>query len=297
MSKKCAFVAIVGRPNVGKSSLMNYIIGAKVAIVTPKPQTTRNRIMGVFTEDDMQLIFIDTPGIHLPKTRLGRQMNKSAYSSLLDTDCVVFVVDSNHEIRDEERAIISKLQSAKVPVVLALNKVDKLKTKENLLIKIDEYNELLNFKALIPTSAKTGDGVNVLKDLLKELAPESTHHFDEDMLSDMPERAIAGEIIREKLLILLNDEVPHGIMVDIEKFSERKSAKGEDIVDIEAYIYCERESHKGIIIGKKGALLKTAGTYAREDMEEFFGVKINLNLWVKVRENWRNHDATISKIF
>lgn len=293
MNTKSAFVAIIGRPNVGKSSLLNYLLGRKIAIVSPKPQTTRNRITGVLTEGDTQYVFIDTPGMHMPRTTLGGIMVKAINDTVSDIDAAVLVVEPVKEPTKAELGLIEKLKDKKIPAILAVNKIDSVKNKEDLLPAIEAYSSLLDFAAIVPISAKTGENVGVLKEEISKYAAESPFFFDADTLTDQPERVIAAEVIREKMLRLLDKEIPHGTAVVIESMKERENS---DLMDIEATIYCERESHKAIIIGKKGSMLKKIGQYARHDMEEFFGCRINLNCWVKVKEGWRNRIATIHNL-
>ena len=288
--KKTAFITIIGRPNVGKSSILNHFLGQKIAIVSDKPQTTRTRIMGVLTEDDTQLVFTDTPGFHKPKTKLGEKMVKAVGDSIADVDACLFVVEVGDEIRETEKELIDKVKKAKIPTVLAINKVDTLENKEDLMKNILELSSAYDFEAIVPVSAKKGDNMDELKAELKKLSVESEFFFDEDTLTDQPERVIAAEIIREKLLRSLDREVPHGIAVGIEKLKERDD---KDLIDIEATIYCEKESHKGIVIGKQGATLKRISTRARQDLERFFDCQINLKCWVKVKDGWRNREGII----
>ncbi len=287
---KTAFIAIVGCPNVGKSSILNRLLGQKIAIVSDKPQTTRTKIMGVLTKDDVQLVFTDTPGFHKPKNKLGEKMIKAVGDSISGVDAVLFVTEPEGELRPAERELIEKFQKEKLPVVLAINKVDTIPEKEQLMERILKLSQLYPFEAVVPVSALRGVNMPELEDELSKLAFESVFFFPEDTLTDQPERVIAGEIIREKLLRSLDKEIPHGTAVSIEKMSERPNG---EILDIEAIIYCERESHKGIIIGKGGAMLKKVSTRAREDMERFFQCKINLKCWVKVKEGWRNREGLI----
>ncbi len=287
---KTAFVAIVGCPNVGKSSLLNRMIGQKVAIVTSKPQTTRTRIMGVLTLDETQLVFTDTPGYHRPHNKLGEKMNQAVSDSISGVDACLFVVEPRGELRPEEQELLRKFRQQDMPVVLAINKIDTVENKQDLALRISSLSALYNFTAVVPVCAVKGDGVDELLQELTALAEPSVHYFPDDALTDQPERVIAAEIIREKMLRLLQDEVPHGTAVSMERFSERED---RDLLDLEAVIYCERESHKGIIIGKKGAMLKKISTYAREDMEKFFGCQVNLHCWVKVKEGWRDRDSLI----
>ena len=293
METKSSFLSIVGKPNVGKSSLLNRMIGQKVAIVSNKPQTTRTKIMGVLTEGPVQLVFTDTPGYFHPKNKLGEKMMEAVSNSISGVDAALFVVEPEDGLTDEERELLDKLKKGNIPTVLAINKIDRVEEKETLITRIAEMSALMDFRAIVPVSAAKGDGVDELLQELQNLAEPSPHFFPDDTLTDQPERVIAAEIIREKLLRLLDKEVPHGTAVAIETFHERRTREKETILDIDAVIYCEKESHKGIIIGKKGAMLKRVSTYAREDMERFFGCKVNLHCWVKVREGWRNRENYI----
>ena len=282
------FVAIVGRPNVGKSSLMNRFVGEKVAIVSPKPQTTRNKIIGILTKGAVQMVFIDTPGLHKPRTKLSEYMVKQINESVADVDVGVLVTEATGEITRAEHDLVASLKAAKIPVLLAINKIDLLSQKELMMKKIEEFSKELDFEAIIPISALKGEGVQILLDKVESYIKEGPHYFDDDSMTDQPERVIVSEIIREKVLNNMQDEIPHGVAVSIENMKERKNAQGEDITDIDATIFCERDSHKGMIIGKGGVMLKKIGTHARVDAQRFLGVKINLRLWVKVREGWRN---------
>ena len=287
---KTAFISIVGCPNVGKSSLLNRMLGQKVAIVSNKPQTTRTKIMGVLTNGDTQLVFTDTPGFHKPKNKLGEKMIKAVGDSISGVDAVLFVVEPEGELRAAEKELIERFKREKLPVVLAINKVDTVAEKEKLMAKILEMSSLYNFEAVVPVSAIKGTNMDELVSELEKLAEESVFFFPEDTLTDQPERVIAAEIIREKILRNLDKEIPHGTAVSIEKMREREDG---GIMYIDAVIYCEKDSHKGIIIGKKGAMLKKISTRAREDMERFFCCKINLQCWVKVKEGWRNKEGLI----
>lgn len=287
---KTAFIAIVGRPNVGKSSILNKLLGQKIAIVSDKPQTTRTRIMGVLTIDETQLVFTDTPGFHRPKTKLGEKMVKAVSDSISGVDLCLFVIESEGELRETELELIEKFKQQKMPVVLAINKIDTLSDKAVLMKHIMDMTQLYDFEAIVPVSAVKNDGLDALTDELIKLAQPSEHFFPEDTLTDQPERVIVSEIVREKMLRLLDKEIPHGVAVAVEKMRERSD---KDLIDIETTIYCERESHKGIIIGKKGATLKRISTYARQDMEKFFGCQINLQCWVKVKDDWRNREGLI----
>lgn len=291
-TSKTAFIAIVGKANVGKSSILNRLIGSKIAIVSSKPQTTRTRIMGVLTtEDNVQLVFTDTPGFHKPKNKLGEKMVQAVSDSISGVDSCLFVVDANDEkLNTAELELIKKFKTEKMTVVLAINKIDMLKDKTELMKKLAELSALYDFKAIVPVSAQSGDGLDALLDELKALSVESIHFFPDDTLTDQPERVLVAEIIREKMLRLLDKEIPHGTAVAIERMRERDDGS---IMDVEATIYCERESHKGIIIGKGGQTLKKISTYARQDIENFFDIKVNLQCWVKVKEDWRNREGII----
>ena len=287
---KTAFIAIVGCPNVGKSSILNRLLGQKIAIVSDKPQTTRTKIMGVLTEGDTQLVFTDTPGFHRPRTKLGEKMVQAVSDSVSGVDACLFVVEPEGELRPAELELIEKFKKLKMPVILAINKVDTLPDKEVLMAKILEISKTYDFEAVVPVSALRGINMDELLSEMKKLAEESVFFFPEDTLTDQPERVIAAEMIREKILRNLDREIPHGVAVSIEKMREREDS---DIMDIEAVIYCEKDSHKGIIIGKNGAMLKRISTRAREDMEKFFQCHINLRCWVKVKEGWRNREGLI----
>ena len=287
---KTAFVAIVGCPNVGKSSLLNRMLGQKVAIVTQKPQTTRTKIMGVLTMNETQLVFTDTPGYHRPKTKLGEKMIKAVGDGISGVDACLFVTEPEGEIREAELELLKKLKAEKAPVVLAINKIDTVKQKEKIMEKIVAFSSVYDFEAVVPVSALKEENIDIIIDELKKLTYESVHFFPDDTLTDQPERVLAGEIIREKMLLLLDKEIPHGVAVSIEKMRERPTG---NIMDIEATIYCEKDTHKGIIIGKKGDMLKKISSRARADMENFFQCKINLQCWVKVKEGWRNREGLI----
>lgn len=291
-TSKTAFIAIVGKANVGKSSILNRLIGSKIAIVSSKPQTTRTRIMGVLTtEDNIQLVFTDTPGFHKPKNKLGEKMVQAVSDSISGVDSCLFVVDANDEkLNTAELELIKKFKAEKMTVVLAINKIDMLKDKTELMKKIAEISALYDFKAVVPVSAQSSDGIDELLDELKALSVESIHFFPDDTLTDQPERVLVAEIIREKMLRLLDKEIPHGTAVAVERMHERDDGS---IMDVEATIYCERESHKGIIIGKGGQMLKKISTFARQDIENFFDIKVNLQCWVKVKEDWRNREGII----
>ena len=287
---KSGFVSIVGRPNVGKSTLMNNVVGEKIAIMSDKPQTTRNTIQAVYTDEDCQIVFLDTPGIHKPKNKLGEFMVKSATDAFKNVDLVLFVVDDSKKIGPGDRKIIEDLKGIKTPVILVLNKIDKLEEAE-LFELMYLYSKEEVFKEIVPISALKGRNVNELLKVIGKYLEEGPKYFPDYMITDQPERVLVSELIREKVLHYLNDEVPHGVAVEVERM---KSRNDKDIVDISAVIYCERDSHKGIIIGKNGRKLKGIGKSAREDMELLLGSKINLQLWVKVKENWRNLQNYIS---
>lgn len=293
MENKTEFVAIVGRPNVGKSSLLNSMLGQKISIVSPKPQTTRTRIMGVLTQNETQIVFIDTPGLHKPRTHLGEYMVKSVRESIVGVDICLLVVDAGSKILSSEIEFINKFKKLNIPAILAINKIDLISSKESIMNLIEKYSEMFDFEAIVPLSARTKDGVNILVNELKKFAMPSEHFFDSDAITDQPERVIASEIIREKILRFLDKEIPHGVAVIIEKMRERKESS---ITDIDATIYCEKDSHKGIIIGEKGSMLKKIGSCARQDMERFFSCKINLNIWVKVKEDWRNRESILRSL-
>lgn len=285
--KRTGYIAIVGRPNVGKSTLLNALLGEKIAIVSNKPQTTRNRILGILTKGENQFVFMDTPGIHTPHNPLGDFMVESAKSSMQEADCVILMADAGREITSVEKNVIEYLRSSGVPAVLALNKTD-LYNGETVAKTIGQYAAAHEFAAVVPISAKNGKQVSDVLDECGKLLPEGEWLFPEDMMTDQPERAMAAEIIREKLLRTLDKEIPHGIAVVIEEFKDEKT-----LIRIRAEIFCEKASHKGIIVGKNGAELKLVGTYARQDLEKLFGVKVYLNLWVKVKENWRDSRAAV----
>ena len=279
---KSAFIAIVGRPNVGKSSILNRLLGTKIAIVSSKPQTTRNRITGVLTEGEYQLVFFDTPGMHKPKNSLGKYMVRSVNESVGGVDCCMLVVEADKSPVQTELDFIDKFKALGMPAILVINKIDMIKDKEILMKQILEYSKLYDFEAIVPVSASDGNGMNELLEELKNQASEGGHFFD--TLTDQPERVIASEIIREKILRLCNAEIPHGTAVVIEKMKTRENG----ILDIDATIFCEKESHKRILIGKNGAMLKKISTFARQDMERFFDCKVFLQVWIKVKEDWRN---------
>ncbi|MCI8649541.1 MAG: GTPase Era [Anaerotruncus sp.] len=287
---KSAFVAIVGRPNVGKSSLLNALIGEKVAIVSNKPQTTRTRITGVLTQEDMQLVFIDTPGLHKPRTKLSEYMVKQIDDSVADVDVAVLVVEPEGEIQKAEQQLMESFRQQRLPAILAINKIDTLSQKDKLMARILAYTKAFDFAAVVPVSALRGEGVDELLTELQGFVVPSPFFFDSDTLTDQPERLIVAEIVREKLLRNLYDEIPHGTAVTVERMRERN---GQELIDIDVEIYCERDSHKGMIIGKGGEMLKKIASQAREDIEKFLACKVNLKCWVKVREDWRNRENVI----
>ena len=280
----------MGCPNAGKSTILNRLLGQKVAIVSQKPQTTRTRIMGVLTKNGTQLVFTDTPGYHKPKTKLGENMIKAVENSISDVDACLLVVEPRGELRPAEEQLIKRFNKEKIPAVLAINKIDTVPDKSELMERIMTFSKLYDFEAIVPVSATGGSGMNDLLDELMKLAFESEHFFPDDTLTDQPEKVIASEIIREKMLRLIDKEIPHGTAVAIERFHERDDA---DIIDIDATIYCEKESHKGIIIGKNGDMLKKVLTRARIDLEKMLGCKVNLKCRVKVKDDWRNREGLI----
>lgn len=300
MNTKSAFISVLGRPNVGKSSLMNRIIGQKISIVSDKPQTTRTKINGVFNSGDTQIVFVDTPGFHKPKNLLGQSMIKAIGEGMSDIEAAVLVVEAvtkfnleDGEIPAAEKELIEKIKKRNLKTVLVINKTDLLNDKSELFELIEKYMHYYSFCDVIPLSAKTGDGIDILKDICLSFAKESVHYFPDDDLTDQPEKVIVAEFIREKLLMLLDKEIPHGIAVDLERFYERDTKDGEPILEIEAVIYTEKDSHKGIIIGKGGAMLKRIGILARKDIEKFYGIRASLKIWVKTKEDWRNRQNLI----
>ena len=288
MKTKSAMITIAGRPNVGKSTLTNYLVGEKIAIVSNKPQTTRNRICGIVTRGDTQFVFVDTPGYHKSRTKLGDYMVNIARESIADVDATILVVEPIASIGPQEEGLIEKIKASNSPAILCINKIDTVE-KEALLEVIAVYSQAHEFTAIIPICAKNGDGVEHLLKECEKYAVEGPFLFDEELTTDQPERQVMAEIIREKLLWCLDREVPHGTAVEITTFSERDSG----IIDIDATIYCEKASHKGIIIGKQGAMLKKISTMARNDCEKFMGTKVYLTTWVKVKENWRDSDFLV----
>ncbi|MDE6833657.1 MAG: GTPase Era [Ruminococcus sp.] len=287
---RTAFITIAGRTNAGKSSLLNAIVGEKIASVSDKPQTTRTRITGIRNIEDVQLVFFDTPGLHKPVNKLSEHMLNTVKESVSDIDGVVFVMDCTRKINQQETDLLKSMNKSGMPVILVLNKIDLLKSMDGLAPIIAGLTAEIDFQAVVPVSITQGNGVDIVIDEIMKLSEESVHFFPDDMITDQPEKVLAGEMIREKLLTLLKDEVPHGIAVGVEQMSERDD---KDILDISAVIYCERESHKGIIIGKGGSMLKKASTMARLELEDFFQIKVNLKCWVKVKEDWRNRENLI----
>ena len=289
MIKKSGIITICGRPNVGKSTLTNAFVGEKVAIVTNKPQTTRNRICGIKNRGESQFVFVDTPGLHKARTRLGDYMVNVVRESVSDVDAVLLLVEPIPHVGEPEGQLIARIKALGCPAVLAINKADTLEQKEKLLEVIQVYSGEHDFDAVVPISARTGQGVEELLNVLEGYLPEGPQLFPDDMTSDQPERQMMAEIMREKLLLLLDKEIPHGTAVEITRFAERD----DEVIEVEATIYCEKNSHKGIIIGKGGGMLKKASTLARQDMEKFMGTKVFLKTWVKVKENWRDNPAAI----
>ena len=285
---KSAMITLCGRPNVGKSTLTNALVGEKVAIVSNKPQTTRNRITAIVNRGDTQFVLMDTPGFHKPRTRLGDYMVNVVKESVADVDCVLLLVEPVAAIGPQEAALIERLEQTRAPAILVINKIDTVE-KTRLLEVIALYAKAHDFAAILPISAKTGDGLEELMDELSKYAEEGPHLFPDDMITDQPERQICAELVREKLLQCLDKEIPHGTAVEISRFAERE----DGVIEIEATIFCEKDSHKGIIIGKKGAMLKKIGELARQDIEEFMGAKVYLQTWVKVKENWRDSMAQL----
>lgn len=290
---KNVFVTIIGRPNAGKSSLLNALIGEKIAAVSAKPQTTRTKITGVLTKDEIQYVFMDTPGMHKSKNKLSEHMINAVNESVSDAEIITSVVDCTKKPSEVEKVLTNNVKSSKSKVILALNKIDLLENKDELIKRIAEYSDIYDFDEVIPISALNGDGLDILLKIYTDSAVEGPHYFPDDMLTDQPEKVVMAEIIREKALNNLNEEIPHGIAVTIESLKERDNRQGETILDIEAIIFCEKESHKGIVIGKKGSMLRKIGEQARVELEDFFQIKVNLQCWVKVKEGWRNREGLI----
>lgn len=280
---RSGFVNVIGRPNVGKSTLLNQIIGEKISIISDKPQTTRNKIQLIYSEDDLQIIFLDTPGVQMPRNKLGEYMLRLSKETLEEVDVVTFLVDESMETGKLDQYIIEELQSISTPIILLINKIDKLE-EEEIDQLVEKYREMDLFKEIIPISALNNDNVNKYMELLKGLLPEGPQYFPDDMITDQPERFIVAEIVREKALENLQEEVPHGIFVAVDSMKPRDD---RELIDVYASIYCEKESHKGIVIGKRGKMLKEIGKSSRQDIEKLLGSKVNLQLWVKVERNWR----------
>lgn len=300
---KSAFIAVVGRPNVGKSSFVNAAVGQKVAIVSDKPQTTRTRIMGVCNLNEHQIVFVDTPGFHKPRNVLDQHMSKAVHSGLSDVEAVVLVIEAAPKFRFDpahlppaEVELIAEIKKRQLPAVLAVNKIDLLEKKEELLVMISAYMQAYDFAAVVPISAKSGDGVDTILTELLAFSVSAPHFFDSETVTDQPDRVMVAEMIREKILRNLSAEIPHGTAVEIEQFYERDNSAGEPILEVGATIYCEKDSHKGILIGKGGSMLKRIGSLARRDIEEFFGCRTSLKLWVKVKEDWRNRGGIIHSL-
>jgi GTP-binding protein Era len=285
-NKKSGFVTIIGRPNVGKSTLMNHLIGQKIAIMSDKPQTTRNRIQTILTNDLGQIVFIDTPGIHVPMTKLGEFMNTSAETTLNEVDAVLWLIEPDKKIGKGDRYIIERLARVETPVFLVINKMDTI-AKNELLEVIATYKDQYSFKDIIPISALKGENTDILLDRIFDVLEEGPMYFPEDMVTDQPERQICAELIREKVLLNMEQEIPHGVAVVIDQMKEREN---QAIIDIDATIVCEKDSHKGMVIGKQGAMLKKIGSMARRDMENLLGSKVNLKIWVRVKKDWRDSD-------
>jgi GTP-binding protein Era len=293
MSFRSGFVTIVGRPNVGKSTLLNLLTGEKIAIMSDKPQTTRNTIKTVVTTDDYQVVFMDTPGMHRPKNKLGDYMMKSAIASLEEVDIILYLVEATDTaIGRGDLAIIDNLKKVNTPIILLINKSD-LVEKSRLLPLIEAYSQSMDFEQIIPITALHSDTKKIVMDEIIRLLPEGEPYFPEDMLTDQPEKVLVQDIIREKILKLISDEIPHGVGVEVTLFKEKEE---KDLIEIHANIYCEKESHKGIIIGKNGDMLKRIGTLARQDVENLLGVKVFLKLWVKTKTDWRNSDFMLNEL-
>ncbi|MBQ7876364.1 MAG: GTPase Era [Clostridia bacterium] len=287
---KSGFVTIVGRPNVGKSTLLNALTGEKIAIVSNKPQTTRSKVLTILTDDTSQIVFVDTPGVHAPRTKLGEYMNKVVIDAVDSVDAVLFVTEAGQKLQNNEKEMLESLFSKKLPVILIINKADTVKNKEDMLMQIADASQCGQFSAIVPISALKKDGVKLVLEEIKRLLPEGPMYYPEDMITDQTEREIVSEIIREKMLRLLDKEVPHGTAVEIEYMKE-----GDTLTKIGAVIYCEKASHKGIIIGKGGEMLKRIGSYSRTDIEKLLDKKVFLELWVKVKEDWRNSNFLLKE--
>lgn len=288
---KSIFVAMVGKPNVGKSSLMNLLLGEKIAIVTKKPQTTRTSITGILTKGVTQFVFMDTPGIHIPKTKLGERMVKTSHKTIADVDLAVMLFEPYGDVNEAELGIIESIKKAKIPAIAVINKKDTLKKQEDALVQIQKIKELSAFDEIICVSVKDEDGIDFLMEKIESYAMEGPHYFADDEVTNMPEKVIVAEIVREKLLLNMFEEIPHGTNVEVEQFKERK---GRSMIDISVVIFCEKKSHKGMIIGKQGIMLKKIASQAREDIEAFLGAKVNMQCWVKVKEDWRDSNYMLN---
>lgn len=293
---KSAFIAITGRPNAGKSSLTNLLVGEKIAIVSEKPQTTRTKINGILTKGETQYVFIDTPGMHKPKTKLSEEMVKSVRNSIEDVDVAILMIDATKQLSKIEENLIDNFKSRRLKVILLINKVDLIKDKSVLLKIIDNASKLYDFEEIIPISVKAKINTELILPAVDKFAKEAPHFFPDDLPTDQPEKIWLAEIVREKILRTMQEEVPHGVAVEIESLDETKTNKGENIADIGVVIICEKASHKGMIIGKQGAALKKIGSMARKDMEDYFGTKVNMKIWVKVKEDWRNTESFILEL-
>ena len=291
LNTKSIFVAMVGKPNVGKSSLMNLILGEKIAIVTQKPQTTRTSITGILTKDATQFVFMDTPGIHTPRTKLGERMVKTSHKTIADVDLAVMIFEPYGDLNEAEMSLVDSIKKNKISAIAVINKKDTLKKASDLEAQVKKLEDVGVFDKVVATSAKENDGVDELLCLIDSYAMEGPHYFEEDAITNMPEKVIVSEIVREKLLLNLFEEIPHGTNVEVEKFKERK---GKNMVDISVVIYCERKSHKGMIIGKQGAMLKKISSQARADIEQFLGAKVFMECWVKVKEDWRDSNYILN---
>ena len=291
LNTKSIFVAMVGKPNVGKSSLMNLILGEKIAIVTQKPQTTRTSITGILTKGATQFVFMDTPGIHTPRTKLGERMVKTSHKTIADVDLAVMIFEPYGDLNEAELSLVDSIKKNRIPAIAVINKKDTLKKASDLDAQTEKLKAIGVFDKVVATSAKDNDGVDELLAVIDSYAMEGPHYFEEDAITNMPEKVIVSEIVREKLLLNLFEEIPHGTNVEVEKFKERK---GKNMVDISVVIYCERKSHKGMIIGKQGAMLKKISSQARMDIEQFLGAKVFMECWVKVKEDWRDSNYILN---
>lgn len=291
IQSKSIFAALVGKPNVGKSSLLNKLLGEKLAIVSPKPQTTRTRITGIVTRGVTQYVFLDTPGIHIPRTKLGERMEKATQDSVAEVDAIVMLVEPYGEFTEAEQQLLENIKTQRVNKIACVNKTDTAKSDADLAARIQQINDLNIFETVLPLCVREGTGCDELMTKLESCAQEGPHFFPDDMITDMPEKAVAAEIVREKLLLNLREEIPHGTAVTVERFKERED---KDLIDIDVNIYCEKKSHKGIIIGKGGAMLKKIATQARMDMEAFLQTRINLQCWVKIKDDWRDNDFLLN---